>query len=101
MFKEVVTNIFDPRVQKLNNIIQNLTTTNILLENRIKGYQRALQNEQKKRQRAKPLFHRLAAAEDGKAMFYSPSKVQAARELQEEEQQTKEAAIALKTEEKL
>jgi hypothetical protein len=54
----------------LNDTIQNLATTNILLKTRITGYQRALQNEQKKRQRAKPLFHRLAAAEDGKAIFY-------------------------------
>lgn len=101
MLKEVVADIFDKRVRTLNDTIQNLATTNILLETRITGYQRALQNEQKKRQRAKPLFHRLAAAEDGKAIFYSPSKVQAARELQKEEQQTKEAAIALKAEEKL
>src|SRR5271155_3749282 len=58
-------------------------------------------NEQKKRQRAKPLFHRLATSEDGKAVFYSPPKIQAARELQKEEQQAKEATIALKAEEKL
>jgi hypothetical protein len=86
MLKEMVTDIFNKRVRTLNDIIQNLATTNILLETRITGYQRALQNEQKKRQRAKPLFHRLTAEENGKIIFYSPFKVQAARELQKEEQ---------------
>ena len=36
-----------------------------------------------------------------KTEFYSPAKIQAARELQKEEQQAKEATIALKAEEKL
>ena len=49
MLKEVVADTFDKRVRTLNDTIQNLATTNILLEARITGYQRALQNEQKKR----------------------------------------------------
>jgi hypothetical protein len=101
LLKEVVTNTFDKRVQRLNDTVQNLATTNILLEARISGYQRALQNEQKKRQRAKPLFHDLAAPENGKTTFHSPSKIRLARELQEEERQAKETAIALKADEKL
>ena len=61
LLKEVVTDIHDKKAQKLNDTIQDLTTTNILLQHKIEGYQRALQNEKKKRQRAKPLFHQLAA----------------------------------------
>ena len=47
--QEVVTNVFDSRVKLLSNTIKHLSTSNILLESRILGYQRALQNEQKKR----------------------------------------------------
>jgi hypothetical protein len=57
LLKEVVTDIHDKKAQKLNNTIQDLTITNILLQHKIEGYQRALQNEKKKRQRAKPLFY--------------------------------------------
>jgi hypothetical protein len=80
----VVTNIYDKKAQKLNDTIQDLATTNILLQYKIKGYQRALCNEKKKRQRAKPLFHQLAAQQDGYATFFSPKKVQEARDLQKQ-----------------
>ena len=59
--QEVITNVFNSRVKLLSNTIKHLSTSNILLESRILGYQRALQNEQKKRQRQKPLFYQLTA----------------------------------------
>lgn len=49
--KELVADVGDTRVRKLTSTIKNLAATNILLESRIKGYQQALKNEQKKRQR--------------------------------------------------
>jgi hypothetical protein len=42
LLKEVVTDVYDKRVQKLNDTIQDLATTNILLQYKIEGYQRAL-----------------------------------------------------------
>ena len=101
LLKEVVTNVYDKRVQKLNDTIQDLATTNILLQYKIEGYQRALQNEKKKRQRAKPLFHQLAAQQNGHATFFSPKKVQEARDLQKQQQEAKDHEAALKADEKL
>jgi DDE superfamily endonuclease/Tc5 transposase DNA-binding domain len=101
LLKEVVTNVYDKRVQKLNDTIQDLATTNILLQYKIEGYQRALQNEKKKRQRAKPLFHQLAAQQNGYATFFSPKKVQEARDLQKQQQEAKDHEAALKADEKL
>ena len=88
--KEVIINVFDYRVKELSNTIQSLAAMNIILKSRIKGYQRALQNKQKKRQRHKPLFHQLATTDDSGAIFYSPKKVEQARELQKEQQEAKE-----------
>jgi hypothetical protein len=82
LLKEVVPDFHDKRVVRLNDTIQDLAPTNILLQHKIEGYQRALQNEKKKRQRAKPLFHQLATQQDGHATFFSPKKVQEARDLQ-------------------
>jgi hypothetical protein len=71
------------------------------LQYKIEGYQRALCNEKKKRQRAKPLFHQLAAQQDGHATFFSPKKVQEARDLQKQQQEAKDHEVALKADEKL
>ena len=69
--KEVVINIFNGQAKKLRDKIQHLHAINIILQNRVKGYQRALQNEKKRRQYKKPLLHALAAENDGGAIFYS------------------------------
>jgi len=77
----VVTNIFDKRARKLNNTIQDLTTLNIILQHWVVGYERAFKNEKKKRKYIKPLFCKLALAKDGGAIFFSPYKIQQARDL--------------------
>lgn len=99
--KEAIIEQRPSSIKKLTNTIKNLAATNILLKSRIKGYQLALKNEQKKRQRQKPLFQQLAAQENGRAIFYSPKKVQEARELQQQQQDAKEHEAALKADEKL
>jgi len=77
----VVIDVYDKRVWKLNNTVQNLATTNIIFKAHIQGYQQALQNEKKKRKCSQPMFCCLAASEEGKAIFYSPAKVKAAHDL--------------------
>ena len=47
-----------------------------------------------KRKRDKALMVRLCEEDEVKAMFYSPSKIQAARQRLQEEQQKKDAAEA-------
>ena len=75
LFKEVVTDIFDKHACKLNDAIQDLVTLNIILQHWVIGYEWALKNEKKKRERAKPLFRKLALAEDGGTTFFSPYKI--------------------------
>jgi hypothetical protein len=48
LIKEVVSNISDKRIQKLNDMVQHLAASKIILEAQITGYQQALQNEKKK-----------------------------------------------------
>jgi len=97
----VVIDTCNKRVRKLNDTILDLTTTNILLKYKLEGYERALTNEKKKRQRGKALDFKLTAPEDGRATFYSPNKIRQARQLQKEEEEAKQAATATKAEEKL
>jgi hypothetical protein len=99
--KAVVTDVLDVRVGELTKTIKNLAATNILLEERIKGYQRALQNEQKKRQRQKPLFQQLPTQNNGGAIFYSSKKIQQASELRKQQEDAISQEVALKADRRL
>lgn len=61
--------------------MMHLLTENILLKLRYTGLENALVNEQKKRNRGKPLQLELRALEDSNVIFYSPNKIQRARDL--------------------
>jgi hypothetical protein len=58
-----------------------LFTENILFKLRYKGLKKVIIKKEKKGNRGKALMSKLRAPEDGGAIFYSPSKVQRAREL--------------------
>jgi hypothetical protein len=81
--------------------MHHLSTENILLKLRCEGLENALLNEKKKRQRGKPLLFELRAPEDGYAVFYSPGKIQQARQLQSKKEAAIELAKASKEQEKL
>ena len=81
--------------------MHHLATENIILNLRCKGLEEALENEKKKRQRGKPLLFELRAPEDGYAVFYSPRKIQQARDLQAEKDEAIQLAKASKEEERL
>jgi hypothetical protein len=101
LLKQVVSDVYDQKVQRLNDTMMSLSTQNILLKLQCAGLERALQNEQKKRQRGKPLQLELRAPEDGNAIFYSPKKIQQARDLQAEKEEAARLAKAVKEEDKL
>ncbi|EAW23183.1 uncharacterized protein NFIA_018840 [Aspergillus fischeri NRRL 181] len=81
--------------------MMHLSTENILLKLRCTGLENALRNEQKKRQRGKPLQLQLQAPEDGNAIFYSLKKVQQAQDLQAEKEEAARIAKAAKEEDKI
>ncbi|XTI83406.1 hypothetical protein V2W45_1226792, partial [Cenococcum geophilum] len=49
----------------------------------------------------KPLFHQLAAQNNGGAIFYSPTEVQQARDLLTEQEEAKKRKAALKANKKI
>ena len=71
----MVTDIFNKHTCKLNDTIQDLITSNIILQHRVVGYKRALKNKKKKRKYIKPLFRKLALIKDSSAIFFSPYKI--------------------------
>ena len=61
----------------------NLTSEVSILRYENKGLRRAVFNEKKKRQRGRPLFEELRANNKVKCTFFSPKKIQQARELRD------------------
>jgi hypothetical protein len=81
LLKEVVIDFYDKKIRKLNDTLMALFTKNILFKLRCKGLKKIIIKKEKKGNRGKVLMSKLRAPEDGNAVFYSPNKVQRAREL--------------------
>ncbi|KAI9037196.1 uncharacterized protein KD926_000769 [Aspergillus affinis] len=101
LLKHAVVDLYDQKAKKLSSTMHCLSTENVLLKLRCQGLEEALLQEKKKRQRGKPLLSELRAPEDGYAVFYSPKKIQQARDLQAERDEAIQLAKASKEEEKL
>lgn len=101
LLNRVVANIYDKNTKKLSSTMHHLSTENILLKLRCQGLESALQNEKKKRQRGKALQFDIPPPENGGAVFYSPRKVQQARDLQKQKDEAIQLAKASKEEEKV
>ena len=82
LLHNVVSNIYDKKAQKLSNTMHALSVENMLLKQQINGLEKSLINEKKRRKRGKPLLLDFPTKNDGGAMFYSPTKVQHARDQQ-------------------
>ncbi|KAI9037671.1 uncharacterized protein KD926_000087 [Aspergillus affinis] len=94
LLKHAVTDLYDQKAEKLNSTMHALSTENIILKLRCQGLEAALLQEKKKRKRGKPLLFELQAPEDGYAVFYSPNKIQQARDLQAEKDEAIQLAKA-------
>lgn len=101
LLHDVVEDVYSENTRKLSLAMHNLSTENILLKLQCEGLQIALQNEKKKRQRGKPLQFQLKASDDGGAVFYSPQKIQQARDLQLGKERAAEQLKASKEEQKV
>jgi len=77
----VVNEVTEPQAKRLENTVLKLTTNIALLRLENKGLQEAFSNEKKKRTHSKPIFNKLRAETDCKAIFFSPSKIKRAIEL--------------------
>jgi len=77
-------------IRKLGGACITLSARLQLAEHREKGYLEALSNEKKKRKRRQPFTEELRAKDGVGMLFFSPSKVQKARELQDAKEAAKE-----------
>jgi hypothetical protein len=93
---ETAAEITDKKVKKLQNTLSHLTTQNHILKAQNKGLKQAVYHEQKRRKRGKKLEEEFRAQEGGGAVFFSPQKIQALRDLDAQRQAVKEQEQANK-----
>ena len=100
LVRDAVGEALAPQSRKIINTIDRLTTENTILKAKNTDLQETLRLEKNKRRRGKPLFNDLGIDGETKAMFFSPSKIQRARDRQLEKEQEKDLVQAQKAEEK-
>jgi len=98
--KSVVEEAIDSQARKLNNTIEKLTTDVALLKAENEDLRRTVRIERSCRRREKPLFDDLGVNDEAKGMFFSPNKIQAARDHQIQRIEEKQQAAIQKAEEK-
>ena len=81
--------------------MHHLSTENIILKLHCQGLEKALVNKKKRHQHSKPLLLQLQDTESSNTVFYSPRKIQQARDLQREKKEIIQAAKTSKEEAKL
>ena len=101
LMKDVVGEGLGPDVRSLANTLEKLTTENSILTHENEGLRQAVFIEKSRRKRGKPLFHLLREDSEVKTMFFSPSKIQAARDSQTHKRQEKQRLEAEKQHGKL
>ena len=107
LLRAVVEDVYDRQSAKLSQTIHTIAVQKQLLQHENERLKAALINEKKRRNRGKPLLLEPADLDNGGAKFYSPMKIQQAREKQqdkdlEEQQQLQQKAkdLCLREEQK-
>jgi regulator of replication initiation timing len=80
--KNIIDNILSSDVRKLSNTLQKFTTENSILTHENENLRRAVFIKKGRRKRGKPLFELLREDDEIKTMFFSPTKIQYARDQQ-------------------
>jgi hypothetical protein len=84
------------KVRKLKNTITHLSTKIALLIQENNNLKETVKHKKKRRKRDKALLEQFRAQEGKGAIFFSPGKIQAIRDLNAEREATKEAKQASK-----
>lgn len=82
IMEEVINDIYARKAKKIQNTMYTLATENILIKKRYKGLEKTLINIQKRTNKKKPLLLDIASENNGGTIFWSPKKIQRARDLQ-------------------
>lgn len=98
--KSVLGEVIGPEARKLNNTMEKLTTDVALLKAENEDLRRTVRIERSRRRRGKPLFDDLEVNGKAKGVFFSPNKIQAARDRQIQRIEEEQQAAIQKAEEK-
>jgi hypothetical protein len=101
MLREAMGDILGYEERRVLKVCHQLQVQNKLLKAEIQGLHEAVRTEKAKKKRKKPLFANLRDNEGAGAIFFSPAKVQAARELQQQQEKEAEEVAALKEQQKI
>lgn len=101
LVKDTVSDAYEKKAQQLHDTMLHLSTENILLKAQVEGLQRTIININKRQAKKKPLLLDLPAENEGDAIFFSPSKVQQARDLQVQKDENAAQEQARKDDKKL
>jgi hypothetical protein len=99
--KEAVGDILRYKGRQILKHYHTLQAENTLLKAQVKGLQEAVRIEKKQRRPRKTLFKELRVDNGNTAIFFSPAKISAARELQVKKAREEEEAQEKKKQEKL
>ena len=99
LLRKVVADVYDKPARQLSQTIHSISVRNNLLQHENDRLREALINERKRRQRGKPLLLEAPTNYDGGAIFWSPSKVQDARDRQVQKEEAERALQLQKDEE--
>ncbi len=98
--KSVVEEVIGSEARKLNNTMEKLTTDVALLKAENEDLRRTVRIERSRRRREKSLFDDLEINGEAKGVFFSPNKIQAARDRQIQRIEEEQQAAIQKAEEK-
>jgi hypothetical protein len=98
LLREAVDDVYDTKSKKLSQMIHTISVKNTLLQHENNQLKEALANEKKRRQRGKALLLLPPENSNGGAQFWSPTKVEQARQRQEQKDLEEQAAQHQKTE---
>lgn len=99
--RSAVGDVLNYEARQVVKHCHQLQAENALLKAQISGLQEAVRIKEKQKKPSKPLFKELRANEGNTAMFFSPKKISAARQLAIEKQGEIKAAKAQKLHDKL
>jgi hypothetical protein len=101
ILKKLMGPNLDRRAMRLVDSIEIITTRYELVKAENEGLRRGITAEKNRRKRGQPLFEQLRADSGQQAMFFSPNKVQEARDLATSREQVKQQLEAQKAQDKL
>jgi hypothetical protein len=86
---------------KLGDLVEKMAAENSILQARIKGLQNAVVIEKKRRKRGKPCIKNIRTINEGKATFWSPTKLETTKQAIRDEEATKQQIALEKAQAKI